>query len=84
MQIILFGAPGVGKGTQAKILSKKYKIQHISTGDILRDSIKKETEFGLMAKQLMDKGDLVPDNLIGDLKSLFQDISRGNVLSASD
>jgi len=83
MQIILFGAPGVGKGTQAKILSKKYKIQHISTGDILRDSIKKETEFGLMAKQLMDKGDLVPDNLIGDLVKEFLksiDYKKGFIL----
>ena len=67
MQIILFGAPGVGKGTQAKILSKKYSIKHISTGDILRDSIARETESGLAAKEVVERGDLVSDNLMGGL-----------------
>ena len=67
MQIILFGAPGVGKGTQAKILSQKYNIKHISTGDILRESVARGTELGLAAKELMDQGDLVPDNLMGGL-----------------
>ncbi len=67
MQIILFGAPGVGKGTQAKILSKKYNIQHISTGDILRDSIAKGTDLGLAAKEVVERGDLVPNNLISSL-----------------
>ncbi|MDA3862140.1 MAG: adenylate kinase [Melioribacteraceae bacterium] len=83
MQIILFGAPGVGKGTQAKILAKKYNIQHISTGDILRDSIRNETEFGIMAKNLMNKGELVPDELIGRLVKEFlksTDYKQGFIL----
>ncbi len=67
MQIIIFGAPGVGKGTQAKILSQKYNIKHISTGDILRESVARGTELGIEAKELMDMGDLVPDNLMGGL-----------------
>lgn len=67
MQIILFGSPGVGKGTQAKILSKKYNIKHISTGDILRDSISRGTDFGLAAKEVVERGDLVSDDLIGSL-----------------
>lgn len=67
MQIILFGAPGVGKGTQAKILSKKFNIQHISTGDILRESVARSTELGLVAKEVMERGDLVSDNLMGSL-----------------
>ena len=64
MNIILFGAPGVGKGTQAKILSHVYHIPHISTGDILRDAIKAETPLGVKAKILMDKGNLVPDDVM--------------------
>lgn len=83
MQIIIFGAPGVGKGTQAQILSKIYGIKHISTGDILRESIKNKTEFGLMAKALMDKGELVPDDLIGRLVEEFLhsiDYKKGFIL----
>ncbi|MDP1678370.1 MAG: adenylate kinase [Bacteroidota bacterium] len=64
MNIILFGAPGVGKGTQAKILSHVYHIPHISTGDILREAIKAETPLGIIAKGLMDHGNLVPDDLM--------------------
>lgn len=64
MYLILFGSPGVGKGTQAKILSNILKIPHISTGDILRDSVKNQTELGLQAKKLMDAGELVPDDLM--------------------
>ena len=67
MQIILFGAPGVGKGTQAKILSQKYGIKHISTGDILRDAVALGTDLGLVAKAIMDRGDLVSDTLISEL-----------------
>lgn len=67
MQIILFGAPGVGKGTQAKILSQKYNVKHISTGDILRDSISRKTVFGLAAKEVVERGDLVSDDLMGAL-----------------
>jgi len=64
MNILLFGAPGVGKGTQAKILSHIYHIPHISTGDILRDAIKKQSPLGLEAKQYMDRGNLVPDDVM--------------------
>ena len=64
MNIILIGAPGAGKGTQAKHISKKYKIPHISTGDILRENIKQNTDLGILAKSFMDKGRLVPDSNI--------------------
>ena len=67
MQLVIFGAPGVGKGTQAKILSSRLKIRHISTGDILREAIKNKTELGLKAKQIVDEGNLVPDHLMGRL-----------------
>ncbi len=67
MKIILFGAPGVGKGTQAKILSHVYHIPHISTGDILRDAIKAETPLGKKAKEYMDHGNLVPDDVMNGL-----------------
>ena len=67
MQIIIFGAPGVGKGTQAKIISKIFNIKHISTGDILRDSISRKTEFGLAAKEIVENGELVSDELMGCL-----------------
>ncbi len=65
--IILFGAPGVGKGTQAKILAKKLHLPHISTGDILRKAIRKKTELGILAKKVMDNGNLVPDDVMIEL-----------------
>ncbi|TQD25224.1 adenylate kinase [Methanolobus vulcani] len=64
MNIALFGPPGAGKGTQAKELSKQYSIPHISTGDILRANVRDGTELGLKAKQYMDKGELVPDEVL--------------------
>lgn len=64
MRIILFGSPGVGKGTQAKILSDKYSIPHISTGDILRKAVNDKTELGLKAGSIMERGELVPDDLM--------------------
>jgi adenylate kinase len=64
MNIALFGPPGAGKGTQAKELSKHYKIPHISTGDILRANVRDGTELGIKAKQYMDKGELVPDEVL--------------------
>lgn len=67
MKIVMLGAPGAGKGTQAKMISEKYGIPHISTGDILRANIKKNTELGKKAKEYMDKGLLVPDDLVVDL-----------------
>ncbi len=64
MRIILLGAPGAGKGTQAARINKKFGIAHISTGDILRSNVKDETPLGLEAKGYMDKGALVPDELV--------------------
>lgn len=70
MNIVLFGPPGAGKGTQAKKLAGHYKIPHISTGDILRANLREGTELGLAAKEYMDKGELVPDEvLIGIIKN---------------
>ena len=63
MKIIMLGAPGAGKGTQAKMIAAKYSIPHISTGDIFRANIKNGTELGMEAKSYMDKGQLVPDEL---------------------
>ena len=69
MRLLLFGAPGVGKGTQAKLLSSKFNIPHISTGDILRQAVKDQTELGRKANDIMSKGDLVPDDImIGIIK----------------
>ncbi len=63
MNVILLGAPGAGKGTQAKQLAEKYDIPHISTGDIFRANIKNGTEIGKVAKSYIDKGQLVPDEV---------------------
>ena len=65
--IVLFGPPGAGKGTQAEVLKKKYNLVHISTGDVFRYNIKNETDLGLLAKTFMDKGDLVPDEVTIDM-----------------
>ena len=67
MKIIMLGAPGAGKGTQAERISEKYNLPHISTGDIFRANIKAGTELGVKAKAYMDKGQLVPDSLTIDL-----------------
>ena len=67
MKIIMLGAPGAGKGTQAKKIAAKYNIPHISTGDIFRANIKNGTELGKKAKTYMDQGLLVPDELVVDL-----------------
>ena len=63
MKIIMLGAPGAGKGTQAKKIAEKYQIPHISTGDIFRANIKGGTELGMKAKTFMDQGMLVPDEI---------------------
>lgn len=63
MKIIMLGAPGAGKGTQAQMIADKYKVPHISTGDIFRANIKNGTELGMEAKKYMDQGLLVPDEL---------------------
>ena len=67
MKIIMLGAPGAGKGTQAKMIADKYGLPHISTGDIFRANIKEGTELGKKAKTYMDQGLLVPDDLVVDL-----------------
>ncbi len=67
MKIIMLGAPGAGKGTQAKMLADRYSIPHISTGDIFRANLKNNTPLGQKAKAYMDAGQLVPDELVVDL-----------------
>jgi len=64
MRLILFGAPGVGKGTQAKILASRLNIPHISTGDILREAVKAKTPLGIKAYEIMSRGELVPDDIM--------------------
>ena len=70
MKILLIGPPGGGKGTQAKVLIEKYKIPQISTGDMLREHVKKLTSLGQKAKNYMENGELVPDSLILDMMEL--------------
>lgn len=67
MKIVLLGPPGAGKGTQAKSISRKYSVPHISTGDIFRQNISQMTELGKEAKKYIDKGQLVPDDLTIDI-----------------
>jgi adenylate kinase len=67
--VLLLGAPGVGKGTQAKLLMDEFRIPQISTGDLLRTHRKNQTALGLMAEELMSKGQLVPDDLVNDMVS---------------
>ena len=67
MKIVMLGAPGAGKGTQAKKIAESYGVPHISTGDIFRANIKNDTELGRKAKTYMDKGELVPDELVVEL-----------------
>ncbi len=83
MELIMLGAPGAGKGTQAKRIAKKYNISHISTGDIFRANIKSQTEIGLKAKGYMDKGLLVPDELVVGIvvdRLLQDDCKEGFIL----
>lgn len=83
MQLILFGAPGVGKGTQAKLISSNLDIPHISTGDILRQAVKDKTELGKKAQEIMNRGDLVPDDImIGIIQERLHkpDCSKGFIL----
>ena len=65
--IVLFGPPGAGKGTQANFLKDSYDLVHISTGDVFRYNIKNQTDLGILAKSFMDKGDLVPDQVTIDM-----------------
>ena len=83
MRLLLFGAPGVGKGTQAKLLSAKFNIPHISTGDILRQAVKDQTDLGKKADEIMSRGDLVPDEvMIGIIQERLSktDCSNGFIL----
>lgn len=83
MKIIMLGAPGAGKGTQAEKIAEKYKIPHISTGDIFRANIKEGTELGKKAKTFMDQGLLVPDSLTVDLlmdRISHEDCKKGYIL----
>ena len=83
MKIIMLGAPGAGKGTQAKKIAAKYEIPHISTGDIFRANIKNNTELGKKAKTYMDQGLLVPDELTVDLvidRVQQEDCAKGYIL----
>lgn len=83
MKIVMLGAPGAGKGTQAKKLAEKYQLPHISTGDIFRANIKNGTELGKKAKTYMDQGLLVPDELVVDLvvdRLKQDDCKRGYIL----
>ena len=79
MKIIMLGAPGAGKGTQAKKIADKYQVPHISTGDIFRANIKNGTELGKKAKEYMDQGLLVPDELVVD-RLAQEDCANGCVL----
>ncbi|MCX6078062.1 MAG: adenylate kinase [Chloroflexi bacterium] len=81
--IVLLGPPGAGKGTQAEILAENFKLPHISSGDIFRENIKKDTELGKLAQTYMSKGELVPDNLtIAMIRERFSrpDCERGAIL----
>ncbi|HDL17663.1 MAG TPA: adenylate kinase [Bacteroidetes bacterium] len=83
MRIMLLGAPGVGKGTQAKKIQEKFPIPQISTGEILRAAVKNQTELGKQAKVIMEKGELVPDDLIvGLVRERLQeeDCKKGFIL----
>jgi len=78
MRIVVLGAPGAGKGTQARNLSRYYDTSHISTGDILRDQMKLKTEIGLSIQDTMDKGNLVPDEIVTRL--IIKEIADGKFI----
>ena len=82
MKIIMLGAPGAGKGTQAKKIAAKYGIPHISTGDIFRENIKKGTELGKKAQEYMNRGELVPDDLVIEIATtrLLEDDCKNGFL----
>ena len=74
INIVLFGKPGAGKGTQAEFLKEKYQLVHISTGDVFRYNLKNDTELGKQARVFMDSGDLVPDELT--TKMLIDEVNK--------
>jgi len=79
--IVLFGPPGAGKGTQAEVIKLKYDLFHISTGDVFRNNIKNNTDLGLLAKGYMNKGELVPDEITINMLS---EVVEKNILRAPD
>ncbi|EYR78228.1 adenylate kinase [Shinella sp. DD12] len=83
MRLVLLGAPGAGKGTQADAISKRYCVPHLSTGDILRAEVRSETKLGLAIRSTIDSGKLVPDDVIADVvaqRLLQGDAARGFIL----
>ncbi|WP_080905327.1 adenylate kinase [Parabacteroides sp. Marseille-P3160] len=76
LNIVIFGAPGSGKGTQSELIIKEYGVSHISTGDVLRAEIKGDTELGRVAKDYIEKGQLVPDELIIDMLAKVLDTQK--------
>ena len=78
LNIVIFGAPGSGKGTQSDKIIEHYKLFHISTGDVLRDNIRRGTELGKTAKGYIDQGQLVPDELIIDILAQVLDENKAN------
>jgi adenylate kinase len=82
MRLVFLGAPGVGKGTQAELLAKRFGVPKISTGDILREAVRNKTPLGIQAKNAMDQGKLVPDSVVIGIvrEKLAQDATHGFVL----
>lgn len=83
MRLVILGPPGAGKGTQADFIIDKYKVPHISTGDIFRENIKNGTDLGKKAKSYMDKGLLVPDQVVIDIvkdRLTWDDTKKGFLL----
>ena len=81
MNILLFGPPGAGKGTQSSLLKERLDMAHISTGDLFRENIKNKTELGLKAKEIIDAGNLVPDEItIGMVEDVFTKLNKDFIL----
>ncbi len=83
MRLVLLGPPGAGKGTQASVLCKKFNLMHMSTGDLLREAVKNNTSEGVQAKSYMDKGELVPDEVVARMiteKLRNEEVSGGFIL----
>lgn len=78
LNVVIFGAPGSGKGTQSEKIAKEFELAHISTGDVLRKEMANETELGKTAKGYMEKGQLVPDSLIVDMLAKVLDEKKGS------
>lgn len=80
-QLIIFGPPGVGKGTQAELIAEELNLEHISTGAILRKAVLEQTDLGKKAKEIMDKGNLVPDEIMnGIVKETLQKIKKSGFI----